>query len=197
MAAINFRPYSDILPHNGNAQVLCRRTWWVFVLGGLASFAFGVLALLAPGATLRILGLYFAASVLLGGASALLGAYENRDKDGWQLMMLIGVLGVLIGLFALLYPPLGIAAFVYVVALQAIVFGILIVMLGHRVRREISHEWMLYAIGTLSVLLGLLIMVNPVLGSLKVVTLVAVWSIVTGAMTFVFGMNLRTWPAAR
>ena len=196
MAAIDLRSFSDIQPHTGNTKALCRRTWWVFVLGGIAALAFGVLALLAPGAALRILGLYFAGSVLLGGASALLGALENRDKDGWQLLMLIGALGVLIGLFALIFPPVGIAAFVYMVALQAIVFGVLIVMLGHRIRRETSHEWMLYATGALSVLLGLMIVANPVAGSLTVVTLIAAWAIVTGAMTLVFGMNLRTWPAA-
>lgn len=179
---------------SADARTLIRRTWWVFVFGGLASIAFGVLALIAPGIALLALATYFAASVLVDGISALYGALQNRDKDAWGLMALMGALGILVAGYALLNPPLSIAAFVFVVAFQAIIVGILIAALGHRVRRVSTREWMLYATGALSVLFGLLVLARPEAGGLSIVALIAGWSIVTGALKFVFGMNLRQFP---
>ena len=177
-----------------DARTLVRRTWWVFVFGGCASIAFGVMALIAPGIALFVLATFFAASVLLEGISALFGALQNRDKDGWLLMALMGALGVLVAGYALFNPLIGIAAFVFVVAFQAIVLGILIMMLGYRVRRVTTREWMLYATGAISIVFGLIVLARPEAGGLSIVALIAGWSIVTGFMKFVFGMNLRTAP---
>lgn len=176
------------------ATELVRRTWWAFVLGGLSSMAFGVLALLAPAAALFVISVFFAASVLLDGAAALSGAFQHRDKDGWWVMALLGALGVLVGGYALLVPPAAVAAFVAVVAFQAIVLGALTVMLGWRVRRVADGEWMLYLTGGLSAGFGLLVLSDPATATFPIVSLVALWAIVTGAMKTVFGLKLKTQP---
>jgi uncharacterized membrane protein HdeD (DUF308 family) len=181
-------------PAPAPATELVRKTWWAFVLGGLASMAFGVLALLAPIAALFVLSVFFAASVLLDGAAALSGAFQHRDKDGWWVMALLGAHGVLVGGYALLVPPAAIAAFVAVVAFQAIVLGVLTVLLGWRVRRVAEGEWILYLTGVVSVLFGVMVLARPEAGSLSVVSIVAFWAIVTGAMKTVFGLKLKTQP---
>jgi uncharacterized membrane protein HdeD (DUF308 family) len=181
-------------PAPAPATELVRKTWWVFVLGGVASIGFGVLALLAPAAALFVLGVFFAASVLVDGAAALSGAFQNRDKDGWWVMALLGALGVLVGGYALLVPPAAIAAFVLVVAFQAIVLGVLTVMLGWRVRRVAESEWILYLTGAVSVGFGVLVLANPASGSFSVVAIVAFWAIVTGVMKTIFGLKLKTQP---
>jgi uncharacterized membrane protein HdeD (DUF308 family) len=181
-------------PAPAPATELVRKTWWAFVLGGLASMAFGVLALLAPVAALFVLSVFFAASVLLDGAAALSGAFQHRDKDGWWVMALLGALGVLVGGYALLVPPAAVAAFVAVVAFQAIVLGVLTVMLGWRVRRVAEGEWILYLTGVVSVLFGVMVLARPETGSLSVVSIVAFWAIVTGGMKTVFGLKLKTQP---
>ena len=106
-----------------DASALCRRTWWVFLIGGIASVVFGVLAFARPGLALFVLAIFFAAAILVDGAFNLVGAVQNRDKDGWWLMLLIGLLGVLVGAYALLNPPLSIVAFLLIVAFQAFVLG--------------------------------------------------------------------------
>ena len=35
-----------------DARALCKRTWWVFLIGGLASLLFGVVAFAKPGIAL-------------------------------------------------------------------------------------------------------------------------------------------------
>jgi uncharacterized membrane protein HdeD (DUF308 family) len=174
-----------------DAQVLCRRTWWVFLVGGLASLIFGVLAFVNPGIALLVLAMFFAASVLVDGVFSMAGAIQHRDKDGWWIMLLIGLLGLLVGGYALLNPPVGILAFIYLVAFQAIMLGVFTAMLGYKVRQATRREWILYLTGGLSVLFGILVAANPAAGSLSIVYLIAAWAVVIGALKIAFGLRVK------
>jgi uncharacterized membrane protein HdeD (DUF308 family) len=153
---------SGILANLGaNAQALCRRTWWVFLVGGLASVVFGIFAFMSPGIALLVLSMFFAAAILVDGASNIVGAVQHREKDGWWIMLLIGILGVVAGGYALLNPPLSMMAFIFLVAFEAILLGVFLLMLGYKVRQATSREWILYVTGALSLLFGILVIMNP------------------------------------
>lgn len=177
-----------------DARALCRRTWWVFLIGGLASLLFGVVAFARPGIALLVLSMFFAAAILVDGAFSIVGSIQNREKDGWWVMLLIGILGVGVGGYALMNPPISMLAFVYLVALQAILLGVFLVMLGYRVRLATSREWLLYLTGALSILFGILVVARPGAGSLTIVYLIAAWAIVIGALKLAFAFRIRKLP---
>ena len=177
-----------------DAQALCKRTWWVFLVGGLASVIFGVLAFVNPGIALLVLAMFFAASVLVDGVFNIIGSVQNREKDGWWVMLLLGMLGLLVGGFALLNPPVSMMAFIYLVAFQAIMLGVFVIMLGYKVRQATTREWILYATGALSVLFGFLVVLNPGAGGLSIVYLIASWAIVIGAFKVFFGFKVKNLP---
>ena len=174
-----------------DASALCRRTWWVFLIGGIASVVFGVLAFARPGLALLLLATFFAAAILVDGAFNLVGAVQNRDKDGWWLMLLIGLLGVVVGAYALLNPPLSMVAFVLIVAFQAILLGVFLIMLGYKYRKATTREWILYLTGGLSVLFGVLVVARPGIGGVTIVYIIAAWAIVIGLLKIVFAMRVR------
>jgi len=177
-----------------DAQALCKRTWWVFVVGGIAYVIFGVLAFVNPGIALLVLAMFFAASVLVDGIFSAIGAVQNREKDGWWIMLLLGILGLVVGGFALLNPPVSVMAFIYLVAFQAILLGVFTVMLGYKVRQATSREWILYVTGALSILFGILVVANPAAGSLSIIYLIASWAIVIGALKIYFGFKVKSLP---
>jgi uncharacterized membrane protein HdeD (DUF308 family) len=177
-----------------DAGALCKRTWWVFLIGGVAAVIFGLLAFSQPVAAWFLIATFFAASILVDGAVNLWGAVQNRNKDGWWVMLLIGALGVLVGGYALLNPLVSMAAFVYLVALQAILFGVFAIMLGYKVRAATEREWILYTMGGLSVVFGILVFVNPVAGGLSVVWVIASWAIVTGVLKLWFAFKVKNLP---
>jgi len=177
-----------------DAQALCKRTWWVFLVGGLASVIFGVLAFVNPGIAQLVLAMFFAASVLVDGVFNIIGSVQNREKDGWWVMLLLGILGLLVGGFALLNPPVSMMAFIYLVAFQAIMLGVFVIMLGYKVRQVTTREWILYATGALSVLFGFLVVLNPGAGGLSIVYLIASWAIVIGAFKVFFGFKVKNLP---
>jgi uncharacterized membrane protein HdeD (DUF308 family) len=63
-----------------DASALCRRTWWVFLIGGIASVVFGVLAFARPGLALFVLAIFFAAAILVDGAFNLVGAVRTATR---------------------------------------------------------------------------------------------------------------------
>lgn len=185
-------PKDGLLAHlGGDARALCRRTWWVFLVSGLASVVFAVLAFAQPLAAWMVVALFFAAAILVDGVVNIVGAVQQREKDGWWLMLLIGVLGALVGGYALMNPGLGMVAFVYLVAFQAILLGVFIVALGYKVRAVTRREWMLYLTGALSILFGLLIVANPAVGGVSVILLIASWAFVIGLLRILFAFRIR------
>ena len=174
-----------------SAHVLCRRTWWVFVVGGIASMIFGLLAFVRPGIALFVLAMFFAASILVDGAFNALGAVQHREKDGWWVMLLMGILGLAVGGYALLNPPVSMMALIYLVAIQAVLLGVFLLIMGYKVRETTSREWILYAAGALSVLFGVLVFKNPLAAGVSIVYVIACWAVVVGALKFFFGLKVR------
>jgi len=82
-------------------------------------------------------------------------------------------------------------AFIYLVAFEAILLGVFLVMLGYKVRQATTREWMLYVTGALSILFGVLVVANPVRGGLSIVLVIAAWAIVIGTFKILFGFRVR------
>jgi uncharacterized membrane protein HdeD (DUF308 family) len=181
-------------PSASGVQALCKRTWWVFLIGGIAAVIFGILAFMKPGVALLVLASYFAAMVLVSGAVNIWGALSNRDKDGWWIMLLLGGLSVVAGGYALFHPALSMSAFVLLVAFTAIVIGFLLLTMGFKIRKESEREWVLYLSGALSVLFGMLIVLRPLEGSVSVVYFIAGWALLLGAMKIVFAFKVKNLP---
>ena len=170
---------------------LCTRTWWVFLIGGLASVIFGILAFTNPGIALLVLATFFAAFILIDGAANVWGALQNRDKDGWIALLLFGALGVFFGGYALAVPPLSMIALIYVIAFFALANGLTTIFLGWKVRKEITTEWVLYVSGALSVLFALLILFRPGVGGIAVAYMVGAWAIIIGLLRIYFAFFIK------
>ena len=170
---------------------LCNRVWWTFLIGGIASVAFGLLAFFNPGVALYVLGLFLAAYLVVDGAVNVWGAVTNREKDGWWMILLLGLLSVAVGIYALLVPAASMLAIVYMVAFIAMLIGVSSLYLGWRIREEVSSEWLLYVTGILSVLFSLLILFRPGVGGATVVYLIATWAVLIGALRIFFAFKIR------
>jgi hypothetical protein len=178
----------------GDAKALCKRTWWVFLIGGIAGVIFGILAFRSPLAAWLVVSMFFAAAIMVDGVFNLIGAIQHRDKDGWWVMLLIGILGAVAGGYALLNPLVSMQAFLLLVAFEAVMLGVLLITLGYKVRAATTREWLLYLTGALSVLFGILIVVRPDIGGISVIWTIATWAIVVGVLKIIFAFKIRSLP---
>lgn len=167
-------------------------SWWMLVLRGIAALAFGILALVWPGATLIFLVALFAAYAIISGAVALAGALKNRDERGWWLVLLLGLVSVAAGVIAFAYPGITALALVIIIGINAIFSGVLDISMAIRLRREITGEWLLALAGVLSILFGAFVVVFPGAGALSLIWLIAIYAIALGTLFVIAGFKLRS-----
>ena len=179
------------LPHN--LTDFLGRTWWVYLLGGIAAIAFAILALINPSMALLMLAIYFAIYLLVDGAFSVLGALTHRDRPGWGLVLIYGLLGVLIGLWLLLNPPASVLLLVYAVAFFMVAAGLTQVLFGIKIRNEIKGEWVLYLSGVLSILWCALIFFQVGIGSITVAYLITFWALLFGILRVIFALRARNF----
>ena len=168
------------------------RYWWVLAMRGVAAVIFGVLALLVPGITLLVLVTFFGAYALVDGILAIIHALQHRDEDRhWWVLLLEGLTGVAIGILTFLLPGLTLITLFYLIAAWALVTGVLEIIMAIRLRREIHNEWSLALAGVISVILAILLMVNPVAGIFSLVIAVGIYAIVFGALMLFLAFRAR------
>jgi uncharacterized membrane protein HdeD (DUF308 family) len=99
-----------------------------------------------------------------------------------------------VGGYALLNPLVSMTAFIYLVAFQAIMLGVFLMMLGYKVRAATEREWILYLAGGLSILFGIVVIVNPAVGGLSVIWMIASWAVITGVLKIIFAFKVKNLP---
>lgn len=60
---------------------LFTKNWWTFTLRGLLAIAFGILALVWPGATIAVLAIFLGIYLLLGGIFAVVAGLATSGKN--------------------------------------------------------------------------------------------------------------------
>jgi uncharacterized membrane protein HdeD (DUF308 family) len=110
--------------------------WGWYLFEAIVSIAAGVFTLVYPGITALVLLYVIAAWAILHGIIEIAAAIELRHvvKGEWMLA-LAGILSVAFGVLLFAYPSTGALAVVWLIAGYAIVFGVLLIGLGVRLRR--------------------------------------------------------------
>jgi uncharacterized membrane protein HdeD (DUF308 family) len=171
---------------------LLSRHWWVLALRGLLAVVFGLLALIWPTTTVRLLVILFGVYALVDGLFSLYSALVNRRRrGGWWLLLVEAVAGVGVGILAFVWPQITALAFLYLIAAWAMVTGVLELVAAFQLRRQVEGEWVLALAGIVSIVLGLLLALRPGSGLVAVVWFVGAYAIVFGILLIVLGFRLR------
>jgi len=110
--------------------------WWVMLLSGLVGVGFGIASLIYyPVLSLTFAVVWFAWWLMLTGVLAIYGAMQlKKIGASWGWTAASGVLSVVAAAFALLAPPVTLAAIMGLIAGFAIVSGIALVMGAFKLR---------------------------------------------------------------
>jgi uncharacterized membrane protein HdeD (DUF308 family) len=162
------------------------------LLRGVVAILFGAIALVWPGLTLEVLVLFFGAYVLVDGVFAIIAALTHRTgHDRWWVLLLEGLVGIAAGIITFFLPGVATLALIYIIALWAIVTGVLEIIAGIGLRKEIQGEWLLAISGIVSLGLGVLLLVFPSAGEVTIIWLIGVYAILFGLMLLGLGLRLR------
>ena len=110
--------------------------WWVFLLEGIVSFAAGLIAILRPDLAASVLIALLAAWAIVTGALEIAAAIRLRREitNEWMLA-LGGFASIALGILLFLQPATGGLVLTLMIGAYALIFGILLVGLGVRLRK--------------------------------------------------------------
>ena len=174
------------------------RNWWALALRGLAAVIFGLLLFVWPFISLAVLVILFGAYAMADGLFSIVAtAKVPTNSSRWWSLLIGGVLSFVIGLLTFIWPGITALALLYLIALRAMVIGVIEIIAASRLRREITGGWVLALSGIISILFGLMMFIYPAAGALVVIWLIGLYAFVTGAMLLVLAFRLHRWVRVR
>ncbi len=178
-------------PGSGVLLHALERNWWLILLRGICAVIFGVLTFVWPGVTLLTLVLLYGAFALVDGALAIWAAIVGGEPAPRWWLLIIGLLGIGAGLLTLLMPGITALVLLVFIAFWAIAIGVMQIVGAIRLRKEIDNEWLLIAGGVLSVLFGVILLVQPGAGALGLLFVIGAYAIIYGIILISLAIRLR------
>ncbi len=177
---------------NNSMSALLAQNWWVIALRGVFAILFGLIALFMPGVTILALVLLFAAYMLVDGVLAIVAAVRAaRRHERWGWMILEGVVDLIAGGIAVVWPLITVIAFVYLMGVWAIVSGALLFIAGFRLNLE-HGRWLMKLGGIISIIWGILLILWPLVGALVLTWWMAGYALFFGVALLVLAFRLRS-----
>jgi uncharacterized membrane protein HdeD (DUF308 family) len=167
--------------------------WWLLLLRGLAAIAFGVLAFFWPSLTLAALVYLWGAYAIVDGIIAIWAAFAASGGDAgprWWLG-LSGVVGILAGIVAFAYTGMTALVLLMVIAVWAILIGVLQLYAAIQLWRVIDNAWWLILSGLLAIAFGAVLIAWPGTGALAVVWTIAWYAVFFGCMLIGLAFELK------
>jgi len=174
-----------------------RRYWWMLLIRGIVAVLFGLAAIVWPGLTALVLVYLFGAFAFVDGIVAVVVSLQERTiVPRWWVLLIEGIVGILIGILTFFSPTVTALALLYLIAAWAIITGILEIAAAFSMRRALVLEWTLAIAGILSILLGILLAIQPASGILAVVWIIGIYAIVFGVLLIIRAFQFRSAATA-
>ena len=165
--------------------------WWLFLIRGLVAIIFGILALTWPEETWLTLVVVCGVLALMDGFFNIITGIDFFRKFGfWWVVLLEGTLGIAVGFLTLLWPKSASNVLFYFIATWAVIKGCPEIMAATWIRHWIKGEWSMILAGTLSIILGILLFVEPGAGLVGLVWVIGLYAIVFGIMLITLAFRL-------
>lgn len=169
------------------------RHWGWILAFGIITIAVGIAALAWPGRTLVVVAILFGIQLIVMGIFRFANAFAAEDVSGGNriLLALLGVLSLIIGLYAVRHVLITLLALAVLFGIFWIVSGAieLFMALSHR---ETPHRGWNIVMGVISVLAGFIVLVYPGISLLALAVVLSVWLVVFGVMEISIAVRIRS-----
>jgi len=157
---------------------------------GVLSIVFGLLILVLPSATALVVVVMFGVFAIIDGITSVAHYfYDPAGRSRWTIAG--GIISIVAGIVAIALPGVTATAIGVLIGLWALVLGLSQIVLSFAARAFI-HSWAVWLLtGLITTVFGIVVLVNPGLGLLGLVWMLAGFAIVTGILLVASGIGLR------
>jgi uncharacterized membrane protein HdeD (DUF308 family) len=99
--------------------------------------------------------------------------------------------GILAGILTFMRPGITALILLIFIAGWSIAIGVFQIVGAIQLRKHIDNEWILILCGTLSVIFGIALLLQPAAGALALVWLIGAYAILFGLLNIAFAFRLR------
>jgi len=113
------------------------QSWWVLLLEGLVDIAAGIVAFFSPRMATIVLVYIIAFWAIMTGFLEIGAAIQLRKEiKGELLLAFSGIVSIVLGILLLIFPVAGAVTVAWLIGGYAILFGVMLLSLGLRLRKE-------------------------------------------------------------
>lgn len=174
------------------SRTILERYWWAITIRGIVSVLFGLFVLFWTKDILQVLVLLFALFVTASGIVNIFASFAARDAhEHWWVYLVKGIFEVILGIIIFIYPLISIIAIVYLIALWALILGIIELWISSNILREVAQRWILTTTGIFSIIIAILLVVFPISSVVTVAWLIGLFALISGIAMLIFGLEVR------
>jgi uncharacterized membrane protein HdeD (DUF308 family) len=171
--------------------------WWVVALRGVFAILFGIIAFAMPGVTMLSLVIVFAAYSLVDGVAGIVMAVRGAHRgERWGWLLANGILGIIAGAIALVWPGVTILAYVLLVAAWALISGAFMVIAAFQLKIDHGRIWLGLA-GVASLIFGVLLVIAPLIGAVVLTLWAGAHALILGVILLMLSWKLRSHRASQ
>ena len=169
------------------------RHWGWVLFFGVITLVLGILALAWPGHTLIAIAVVFGVQLVVMGVFRFVASFAYPDLSGGTrvLYALLGVLSLIIGLYALRHVLITIVALALLLGIFWVVNGTTELFTAISQRELPNRGWNIFS-GILGIIAGFILLVYPAISVLALAIVVSVWLIVYGMMLVSVAVQMRS-----
>lgn len=166
--------------------------WEVMVIRGVAGILFGFAAVFWPALTLTTLVYIVSIYILVSGVLSIVESVMNLTRgNNWFVSMLVGIAQLGVGLYLVRHPAVTFATFILLAGFAFIARGVLEVVGALIDEPSATMKMLSIVAGVFSVLVGLVLLVQPASAGVAFVWVLGLYALVTGPILVAMGMDLK------
>jgi uncharacterized membrane protein HdeD (DUF308 family) len=173
------------------------RLWWMEVIRGVVNIIFGIILIIHPTFTLRILFFILGIYLILDGALDILRTANGKRATQHKLTnYLFGIMSILLGLISFFSPEATILIILLVIAVRIFMRGIKVIIDARHSRRK--YEGLTWLFGILLMLFGLVIFLGEetkLFTFILFILFVVSYALIDGIYLVIRGLLLRFAPS--
>lgn len=165
------------------------KNWWALTIKGVLAIIFGLIIFLTPQIGAVALAYYFGFLALFAGMFMIVAAFVHRSSNqNWGWWLFEGILDILLGIIVLAYPVMTIAIFVIFVGVWAIFMGAAQIINFFTVS---NGKWLFLLSGIISVIFGILLILNPLFGALSLTIFIGAFVTIYGIFAVMLSFRIK------
>jgi uncharacterized membrane protein HdeD (DUF308 family) len=166
--------------------------WESLVLRGVAGILFGIAAVFWPALTLVILVYIFSIYILVSGVVSIVEAVVQLTRKGsWLWRLLLGILELGVGVYLVRHPAVSFETFILVIGLVLIARGVFEGIMALVDEFSATNRTLMIIGGALSVIVGIIILLQPVAGGVAFVWVLGLYALVTGPIWIALALDTK------